>query len=439
MQTTLGAWNTPPTLVEILVGAALEAWDAGTASGLPSCLDPSCGEGAFLVGLATALLGRGSPAQVAGCLAGVDIDPARLERAREALCGVLGEEAAAVRLVCGDALLPGPEWGPFDLVLGNPPWVGSTEMSTARRRAISASYTVARGNWDLCCPFVERALSWTRAGGLHGFVMPNAFASAEYARPARALLDGQELVGTWDWSGGTPFGASAYPIGYLVRRGREGTQVGEGGHWKLWGDLDSLEGHPALGDLAEVCGAATVAEAYALRPHLREVPEPSAGELRVVNSGTLDPDRVLWGTQDLRYLKGRWRHPVVCEEVLPERRRRHARSPKVIVAGLTRRLEAFVDREGGWLAAKSTTIVLPGPGVDVGYLGAVLNSEVATDWIRRTYGGLALRGGYLRLGPPQLRTLPVPRVSSESACRVGRMAPGAAREAAILRAFSGEL
>jgi len=424
------AWTTPPALVDALVAAALEAWDG---EHLPTCLDPSCGDGAFLVGLARALRSHATAEQIATVLAGVDLEAEALERARAALGEVLGEEAARVRLQQADALLEGPDWGPFDLVLGNPPWLGSTEMSPARRRAIAGRYAVARGNWDLSCPFVERALEWTREGGLHGFVVPNALASAAYAAPVRALLDGQDLLETWDWSEGTPFGAAAYPLAYLVRRAAGPLRSGSSAPWQLWGDPGLDPDLPRLGDLAEVCGAATVAEAYALREHLREAPHPGPSELRVVNSGTLDPDRTLWGVRDLRYLRGRWRHPVVSEDRLPERRRRQARTPKVIVAGLTRRLEAYVDREGSWVAAKSTTVVLPRPGVDLGFVGAWLNSEAATRWIRRTYGGLALRGGYLRLGPPQLRTLPVPRIGLALQRRLGAMAPGPEREVAILR------
>src|SRR5690606_37150329 len=112
---------------------------------------------------------------------------------------------------------------------------------------------------------------------------------------------------------------------------------------------------PRLGDLATICGAATVAEAYALRDALHEG-EPGDGVLRAVNSGTLDPLRCLWGNKPLRYLGRTLRRPVVPLEALPPRRAAQAVSPKIVVAGMTRRLEPVLDADGTLAALKSTTL-----------------------------------------------------------------------------------
>jgi hypothetical protein len=53
-----------------------------------------------------------------------------------------------------------------------------------------------------------------------------------------------------------------------------------------------------LGELAEVRGAATVAEAYAIAGLVREGP----GGLRMINSGTIDAYEHLWGRKRMRYL-----------------------------------------------------------------------------------------------------------------------------------------
>lgn len=404
----VGAYYTPPALVSALADEALAQWSAGRPRALPTVLDPSCGDGAFLIRIAEQLLARATPAQVAPLLHGIDVDADALARARERLRERLGPAVDAVSLVHADALLAAPAWGPFDLVLGNPPWVSSTRQDPGWRVAVRARFACARGNWDSTVPFVEQALAWTRPGGLHGFVVQNAFASAPYARHARGALDGQARLRLWDWSDGTPFAAAAYPIAYLVRRGSG--PVGPGEPWPL-GDVPDLPlDLPRLDARAHVHGAATVAEAYALSPLLVERRRPEPGDLRVVNSGTLDPGRCLWGERDMRYLGTRWRHPVVPRDrldALPPRRLAQARSPKVIVAGLTRRIEAFVDPRGEWLAAKSTTVVLPHEGVDLSALGRALDHELATAWLRSHHGGQALRGGYLRIGPPQLRALPL--------------------------------
>jgi len=45
--------------------------------------------------------------------------------------------------------------------------------------------------------------------------------------------------------------------------------------------------------------------------------------------------------------------------------------------------------------------------IDLKYLLAVLNSKLINHWYAETYGGDRLQGGYLRIGPPQLRTVPI--------------------------------
>src|SRR6185437_8439021 len=107
--------------------------------------------------------------------------------------------------------------------------------------------------------------------------------------------------------------------------------------------------------VADVTGAATVAEAYELQPLLKEVPDLGEGDLAVANSGTLDRYEVQWGREKMRYLGRSFLHPAVPARVtgqLPATRRKQALSPKLIVAGMTKCLECAPDLRGRILAAK---------------------------------------------------------------------------------------
>ncbi|HEU5088430.1 MAG TPA: hypothetical protein VFT99_13330, partial [Roseiflexaceae bacterium] len=68
------------------------------------------------------------------------------------------------------------------------------------------------------------------------------------------------------------------------------------------------------------------------------------------------------------------------------------------------------DAEGSVLPAKST-VVIAGQQADLWYLLGLLNSAPASRLYRAMFGGLALAGGYVRIGAPQLRQLPVPRLT----------------------------
>jgi hypothetical protein len=161
--------------------------------------------------------------------------------------------------------------------------------------------------------------------------------------------------------------------------------------------------------VASVLGAATVAEAYQMQGLISEGGEEEPAAVHVVNSGTIDRYRDRWGEKRLRYLGRTYACPVIAGADLarlPAKRRSQALTPKIIVAGMARRLECMIDREGRLLAGKSTALVFP--RLDACYLLAVLNSKAVSYFYSAVFGGNKLQGGYLRIGPPQLRKVPVP-------------------------------
>lgn len=62
------------------------------------------------------------------------------------------------------------------------------------------------------------------------------------------------------------------------------------------------------------------------------------------------------------------------------------------------------------MAGKSTVIVLGESKVLLLFILGILNSRITTFAFRRMYDSISLQGGYLRIGPPQVRTIPVPAV-----------------------------
>jgi hypothetical protein len=339
--------------------------------------------------------------------------------------------------------------GGFDAAIGNPPYLDA-ELMSARlpgwRAYCAGRYAAATGNWDAFCVFAERAVEVLREGGRAGLVVPNKLLAADYAAGARHVLAGRNtLLAVRDYAAVKLFAAAVYPVVVVARRGAPGrrprpvrcermapapgggTLVAEAREvayaaccgdarrpWRLFGDASERGlcarmralGTP-LDRVATVLGAATVSEAYAIRPLVGE-DDGAPGGLRLVNSGTIDRYVSLWGERPCRYLGASFARPVVArarQAALPPARLQQALRPKLVVAGLTRVLECFGDERGGWLAGKSTSVVLP--AVDLRYLLGLLNSRLLTFYVLAELGGNRLQGGYLRLGPPQLRTLPI--------------------------------
>jgi len=112
----LGAWYTPPELVDVVVDNVVATFRP--ARGRPvHVLDPACGDGRFLFAVAERLAERGLAAELTGC----DIDGV-----------VLGAINGPVRTIEDDALAH--DWGDetFDIVVGNPPFLSQMAASTSR-------------------------------------------------------------------------------------------------------------------------------------------------------------------------------------------------------------------------------------------------------------------------------------------------------------------
>ena len=332
-------------------------------------------------------------------------------------------------------------------MVGNPPYIDSERMTSRlkpMREYCSRTYCVARGNWDIFCVFAEKAVQLCRRGGTVSLVVPNKLASAEYAAGVRRLLAIENrLLGLRDYSRAAVFSVGVYPLVFTVAKERPRPDratvvcMSAGGQsrrlpyrrffaepgrpWEFFGGADEaavierMRAFPPLDSAATVLGAATVAEAYRLQAVLQSFEQESPGreQFRVVNSGTIDRYRDLWSEKSLRYLGRSYARPVVAAadlDRLSAKRLAQARTTKIIVAGMTRRLECTIDPEGRVLAGKSTSIVLP--RVEAMLLLGILNSKAASFYFSTVFGGNWLAGGYLRVGPPQLKRLPIPVLDS---------------------------
>ena len=116
---------------------------------VPTLLDPACGSGALLMPAITALAGHcrqaGLPRSealrlVLASVAGMDLNPLAVLAARVncliALQVLLPRRGRVPRLPFHQAdtiLGPLPRGGPFDLVVGNPPWIGWQNLSPRYR------------------------------------------------------------------------------------------------------------------------------------------------------------------------------------------------------------------------------------------------------------------------------------------------------------------
>ena len=345
--------------------------------------------------------------------------------------------------------------GGFDAVIGNPPYIDSewlVKTNPSLRDYCNSHYESATGNWDIFCIFIEKSLRLCKYLGLSSLIIPNKLLSADYASGIRDyILNSHTLINIQDYSSVKVFPVSVYPIIYVAKSGivsgddivkvNEFSQNDENGiflsssnqlKWKKfftlgnssWSYIFSSEKHKiiekvqnqsvALNSIATINGAATVAEAYEWKEFIFDLEDETKEFLMFVNTGTIDRYKYLWGKKKTRYLKNSYLKPVIKEkhyQYLKENRLTQATQPKIIAAGMCKFLECNYD-QGGYIAGKSTSIITS-EVIDLLLLLGILNSKLLSFYYSLSNSGLTLQGGYFRIGPPQLKRIPI-RISNNN-------------------------
>jgi SAM-dependent methyltransferase len=470
---THGVVYTPASIVRHIVEHTLDAQlkFSGRLSA-QRVLDPACGDGAFLVEVYERLLrryGEGpgvSPSRRADDAAierrlaiarrhlfGIDVDAEAVAEARLRLAAIALGEDDAIRhaaeslrenLVCGDALnsSPAAPWmrpGAFSAIVSNPPYVGFRELA---RRRDSAPASGDGPHRDLYVQFVERIVELLAPGGRFGLIVPNKIAIADYALSCRRLLLSRTRLGRLDdVSALDAFpSVSVYPIilcgakeaapaSHRVTISRPGSLAELGDDGEEWtiaqSEIDAAGGLPLrppldfesrvptrpLGELAVPHSGATGFTARRLAEALIEREESSEPGWDFITSGNID--RFAIGRENVRFMGRTFRRPVLPAgaAILTERKRRLYREPKIVLAGMTRRLEAAWSEAG--LALGVQVYAAAELRVDPHFLLAVLNSKLLSFVYRTRFQAKRLAGGFFSLNKRQLAQLPIPTVDRE--------------------------
>ncbi len=219
-------------------------------------LEPSCGDGAFVLRIVQRLIDSERATFPAGidwmdvtldnAVRAVDIDGPAVDALRRDATELLviagcpeprARELAETWLWRTDFLLHG--WSePFDVVVGNPPYVRIEELPRLVLQRYRSLYSTLTDRADLYVAFMERGLQLLSHGGVLGFITANRYTKNLYGRSLRRLIAEQYRVRFFlNLEHTQPFEAevSAYPAITVIDRQHGGaTRAGE---------IHSLEQH----------------------------------------------------------------------------------------------------------------------------------------------------------------------------------------------------
>ena len=410
----LGAWYTPPDLVDAVVEAVITPEFVATRQRPMTVLDPSCGDGRFLAAADRRIALLGATASLEGC----DLDPEAIGAARATL-------PSRADLRQADALAR--VWPPrrFDLVIGNPPYLSQMAAATTR----GGSSRRGGGPYaDAAAEFLALAGELVEPdGGRLALVLPQSILASRDAQAIRnSIGERAHMIWTW-WSDRRVFDAQVHVCVLAFEFGAS-EPAERRSNWSHV--VTSRQGVPAaptdmqvdgcLGDRARL-NANFRDEYYGMIP---AVGDHDTGP-HLVTSGLIDPGRSWWGERPITFAKHRYERPRVDLAMLDDRMREWARRrlvPKVLVANQTRLVEAVCDPCGDWLPAVPVLGVYPtgshwddGDGRPIDDLAesawkiaAVLTSPVASAWLWHRGAGTGLSADAIRLSPVTLAALPWP-------------------------------
>jgi adenine-specific DNA-methyltransferase len=437
---------TPVGVVDIMVAKLFRDHPPTVGS---TILDPGCGPGAFIAGVLRWCTTHSASVPQ---LVGIESDPKLAAEARLAF-----QQNPSVEIIERDFLEPGP--GGYDYIIGNPPYVPITALTTAERDTYRGRYATAIERFDLYLLFYERALSLLKPDGRLVFITPEKFLYVSTAAPLRRLLAergveelhfvGEETFGdlvTYPMI--TTVSASAAQVGTRIIL-RDGTER----HFQL-GQLPAPQAswlpatHAARPELAgEVrrladvcrrisCGVATGADSVftirnahldqGLRPFAhptlagrqirRGIGPRSMHSLLVPydRSGALLPESELGPLGE--YLADGARREKLIARTCVLRKPWYAfhetppladiLQPKILCKDITSEPFFVIDARGDIVPRHSVYYIVPNDRTELDSLAAYLNSPPAIAWLKSNCQRAAK--GYVRLQSHILKRLPIP-------------------------------
>jgi len=339
----------------------------------------------------------------------------------------------------------------FDAVIGNPPYLNIRLLTQTHGSEVKDYFAdrfwCAFKGYDLYVLFIEAAFEKAKTTGVCGLIVPNKFASLDYARKCRTLLKTKTTIrNILDVSELRVFsGASVYPHVIVFESGAPAadhtfsvtaakslpipvaervesrilqSELDPGTGFFLHGDIsvESRVSTRPLETFAVLHSGTTGFAAHATARHLMDDLSVDSPAFEFIVSGNIDRYIVTFG--NVRYMNKTFRRPrlPVNADVLTENKRRLFTDEKIVIAGMTKRIEAAYDPGG---AALGVQVYAAADMADHSmYLLGLLNSALLSYLFRLRFQAKHLAGGFLAINKGQLQQLPIRVIDSSSDAEV---------------------
>jgi hypothetical protein len=227
-----GAIHTRPEVAAFILD--LTGWSSDHDLTQARLLEPSAGEGDFLLPAVERLLSQTKPGdatRILPCIRAVEVNTSALATCRKRLTEIFrkqGWRTPQIRSVLDTWLLQAdfltvPLEGDFTHIVGNPPYVRLENLPKELLQVYRARWASLFDRADLYVAFIERSLDLLASEGKLGFICADRWMKNRYGGPLRAkVAQGYHLDVVVDFTGCPAFfdEVDAYPAVSVIRRGK---------------------------------------------------------------------------------------------------------------------------------------------------------------------------------------------------------------------------
>ena len=392
------------------------------------------------------------------CIYGVDLDEKAVELAQlNLLLKLLEEETPETRrkilpnmknnIKCGNSLIDDPKvagdkafnWhaqfpeafgkGGFDVVVGNPPYVDYSKIKGTdylNEKYYSTKVNGGVVKYNLFQLFIERSINLLKIKGLFGFINPNTYLSTDNALSLRKIiLEETSLKKIIDVSRLKVFKeASTYPVITIFEKSKpnkNSIQIINLEDEKSFGtkfnfneiDQEEFSKDNKLNFALSSNSDSQLIKKLETLKRLRDFKETFVWGSSITGFAThktnmpkkKDFYSPVIQTRDIKRYSINWTGEFIEKSIYSEKLINLFKKKKIVIARLTKRLQATID-EKSFFVGKSS-ILIPKDEKLFNVLLAILNSMLINFYYNNKFDTTHMSGGYLRFDIPYLENIPI--------------------------------